>query len=87
MGQPRAAVSTGCEFGTSAAGDGFRRELVLLKPLLDLLFDDFPLGKRETRGDKRRESVAGGIAVGAGKHGPEVSLIIIFRNAATAPIE
>jgi hypothetical protein len=61
--------------------------LVLPKPLLGLLFDGFPLGKRETHGDKRGENLAGGVALGAGKHGPEVSLIIIFRNAATAPIE
>ena len=73
--------------GTSVAGDGFRRKLVLPKPLLGLLFDGFPLGKREMRGDKRRASLAGGVAVGAGKHGPEVSLIIVFRDAVTAPIE
>ena len=37
-------------------------------------------GQARDAGDKRRENLAGGVAFGAGKHGPEVSLIIIFHR-------
>src|SRR3974390_2965431 len=55
---------------------------MLLEPLVGFLFDGCNLRAGETCGDKRRESLAGIVAIGAGENHPEVSSIEILGNHA-----
>ena len=71
----------------SMAGGGFPIGHVLLEPSVGLLLDGGGLAVGQAGGQDGREVLALFVAASAGEQSPEVGLIQIFGDTATAPVK